>query len=114
MNNNNLYFFSNLDASKGRELYKIAVDINTSVDEVAGKAEFDFTVVNDNIIITGKEEYKAFEVIIMDTAGKVLDNKWVNAGETTPLPQYHQTVIIMVLENESKKALAKNIHELMV
>jgi len=109
MNNNNLYFFSNLDASKGRELYKIAVDINTSVDEVAGKAEFDFTVVNDNIIITGKEEYKAFEVIIMDTAGKVLDNKWVNAGETTPLPQYHQTVIIMVLENESKKALAKKI-----
>lgn len=109
MNNNNLYFFSNLDASKGRELYKIAVDINTSVEDVSLKTEFDFTVVNNTLTITGKEEYQKFEVVIIDTAGKVLDTQWVNAGVATTLPGFNQPVIILAVEKESKKSLAKKI-----
>ncbi len=109
INNNQLLFFSNLDPSKGRELYKIEIDFSTHTTEVLKNTEFDFSVVNNSITITGKEEYKVFEVITMDTAGKVLDNKWVNAGETTPVTQYHQTVIIMVVEKESKKSLAKKM-----
>ncbi|HMS98392.1 MAG TPA: hypothetical protein PKA12_06575 [Saprospiraceae bacterium] len=109
LSGNELYFFSNMNPSKGRELYKINVALCTKTEDVIKNNEFDFTVVNNNITVTGHEKQSLFEVIILDTAGKVLNNKWVNAGETTPLSQYHQTVIIMVVENESKKTLAKKI-----
>lgn len=109
LSGNEFYFFSNMDPSKGRELYKINVGLGSKTEDELKNTDFDFSVVNNSITISGKEKYKHFEVIILDTTGKVLDNKWVNAGETTPLTQYHQTVIIMVVEKESKKSLAKKI-----
>lgn len=109
LSGNELYFFSNMDPTKGRELYKIIVGLGSNVNEVSKNIDFDISIINNYVTITSPEQYKNFDVFVLDTAGKILHTQSVNVGIAVALPELHQPVVILVVEKESKKSLAKKV-----
>ena len=104
--NSSLFFFSNLDASKGRELYKIGINISTSLNETK-ESSFDFKLQNHTLNIKTKNDNASYEISLFNMAGALLHQQILDSNTSCELPRLGQNTIVFVKEKTSGAILAR-------
>ena len=107
--NSSLFFLSNLDATKGRELYKISTSISTSTENLSDGVGFNLNIKNNEATIITNTNSESFDLMVFDLSGKLLFNRFVNAGVPQLLPEWKSNVIITVIDKKSGKMLTKHV-----
>ncbi|MBL0084130.1 MAG: hypothetical protein IPP37_17635 [Saprospiraceae bacterium] len=107
--NSSLFFLSNLDATKGRELYKINTSISTSTNNLSDGVDFSMIVKNNEVTINTNTNSGLFDLMVFDLSGKLLYSQLINAGISQNLPQWNTNVILTAIDKNSGKMLTKHV-----
>ncbi|MFM2394151.1 MAG: hypothetical protein RLZZ546_2133, partial [Bacteroidota bacterium] len=96
------FYFSNLDPSKGRELYKFKVDLNTSSNEIVENEPLSVHFNNSTLMFSSANQEQIYEYEIFSLDGKKITNGSIKHGEEKSL-NIKQTLVLVKIKNPTNK-----------
>ncbi len=99
---NKLYYISNLDATKGRELYYITIDINTNVTDVQ-QNDYNLEIINGSYKIVSPD-LSLVKVQFTTMDGRVMSSEFISTNTENELPNQNGIMIISLSNGKQVKS----------